>query len=56
MYFTLLNNKNQYAIDNIGYMTSSNLEYQGYNENGIQFGDSAGGGGLTHNYVHLYHK
>ena len=47
---------NQYAIDNIGYMTSSNLEYQGYNENGIQFGDSAGGGGLTHNYVHLYHK
>ena len=47
---------NQYAIDNAKYMSSYNIEYQGYTENGIQFGRDAGGGGLTHNYVHLYHK
>ena len=47
---------NQYAIDNIGYMTSSNLEYQGYNENGIQFGKYPGGSGLDKDYITLYHK
>ena len=47
---------NQYAIDNIGYFAYGNVEYQGYTENGIQFGRYPGGGGLTHNYVHLYHK
>lgn len=47
---------NQYAIDNAKYMSSYNIEYQGYTENGIQFGRYPGGGGLTHNYVHLYHK
>ena len=47
---------NQYVIDNAKYMSSYNIEYQGYTENGIQFGRDAGGGGLTHNYVHLYHK
>lgn len=47
---------NQYAIDNIGYIISGNVEYQGYNENGIQFGSYAGGSGLGKDYVHLYHK
>ncbi|MCI6789803.1 MAG: Ig-like domain-containing protein [Lachnobacterium sp.] len=47
---------NQYVIDNANYISSYNLEYQGYTENGIQFGSYPGGGGLTHNYVHLFHK
>ena len=47
---------NQYAIDNIGYIISGNVEYQGYNENGIQFGSYAGGSGLGKDYINLYHK
>lgn len=47
---------NQYAIDNIGYITSGNVEYQGYNENGIQLRWYAHGGGLDGNYIKLYHK
>ena len=47
---------NQYTINNAKYMSSCNIEYQGYTENGIQFGRYPGGGGLTHNYVHLFHK
>ena len=47
---------NQYAINNIGYLISGNLEYQGYNENGIQFGDYTGTIALMQDYVNLYHK
>lgn len=47
---------NQYAIDNAKYMSSYNIEYQGYTENGIQFGRYPGGGGLDGNYIKLYHK
>ncbi len=47
---------NQYAIDNIGYIISGNVEYQGYNENGIQFGSYASGSGLGKDYINLYHK
>lgn len=47
---------NQYAIDNIGYMISGNVEYQGYTENGIQFGDYTGTIALMQDYVNLYHK
>ena len=47
---------NQYAIDNIGLNAQANVEYQGYNENGIQFGNYPGGGGLDGNYIKLYHK
>ena len=47
---------NQYAIDNIGYFAHGNVEYQGYTENGIQFGRYPGSGGLDGNYIKLYHK
>lgn len=47
---------NQYAIDNIGYMTPCNIEYQGYTNNGIQFGYYSSAGLLSKDYVHLYHK
>lgn len=47
---------NQYAIDNAKYMAQGNLEYQGYNENGIQFGKYPGGSGLDKDYITLYHK
>lgn len=47
---------NQYAIDNAKYMSPYNIEYQGYTENGIQFGRYPGGGGLDGNYIKLYHK
>ena len=47
---------NQYTIDNIGYFAHGNVEYQGYNENGIQFGKYPGGGGIGQDYINLYHK
>lgn len=47
---------NQYAIDNAKYISSYNLEYQGYTTNGIQFGDYAGGGGIGQDYINLFHK
>lgn len=47
---------NQYAIDNIGYFAHGNVEYQGYNENGIQFGKYTGTMALMQDYVNLYHK
>ncbi|MDD7714215.1 MAG: Ig-like domain-containing protein [Lachnobacterium sp.] len=47
---------NQYAINNIGYLIFGNLEYQGYTENGIQFGSYSPTMGLMQNYVNLYHK
>lgn len=47
---------NQYAIDNAKNIGPYNLEYQGYNENGIQFGRYTGGMGLMQDYVNLYHK
>lgn len=47
---------NQYAIDNIGYFVHGNVEYQGYNENGIQFGKYPGGGGIGQDYINLFHK
>lgn len=47
---------NQYAIDSIGYFAHGNVEYQGYTENGIQFGRYPGSGGLDGNYIKLYHK
>lgn len=47
---------NQYAIDNIGYFAHGNVEYQGYNENGIQFGKYPSGGGIGQDYINLFHK
>ena len=47
---------NQYTINNAKYIAQYNLEYQGYNENGIQFGINAGGSGLDIDYINLYHK
>ena len=47
---------NQYAIDNIGYFAHGNVEYQGYTENGIQFGEYQSTMGLMQGYVNLYHK
>ena len=46
----------QYVIDNANYISSSNLEYQGYTENGVQFRWYTGGSGLGKDYVYLYHK
>ena len=45
-----------YTINNIGYLIFGNLEYQGYTENGIQFGSYSPTMGLMQNYVNLYHK
>ena len=49
-----------YSIRTIDYIRSVglyyNAEYQGYNENGIQFGKYPGGSGLDKDYITLYHK
>ena len=47
---------NQYAIDNAKYISTGNLEYQGYTNNGIQFGGYQETMGLMQDYVNLYHK
>ena len=47
---------NQYTIDNAKYLGSGNIEYQGYTENGIQFGGWPSGGGIGQDYINLFHK
>ena len=46
----------EYAITNIGYMIHHDIEYQGYNEKGIQYGHYSDSGLISKDYVKLYHK
>lgn len=47
----------QYVINNAAYISPSNLEYQGYTDQGIQFRGYGGiNGALTYDYLQLYHK
>ena len=46
----------EYAITNIGYMMHHDIEYQGYNEKGIQYGHYSDSGSISKDYVKLYHK